>query len=373
MPTGVARRTVEAVERGTARAETPDELLEGVATEGWKAGPYDAAMWFGVDPSTLLAVAPARMENVDEGYCEPFWHNEFNHHDANLFWQLARDPVPAATLRNAMRDKPKGSPRYRDFIQPQGYDDELRAVFRAGESTWGVASLFREKSRDPFSDDDVALFTAISGIVGAGLRRQAAAAAPVTGLMFAPGLLIFDADGHVVSANDAATAWLDVTDAHWVGLVLDSSAPDVETAVPMVPLLARARAIAAGHTDGTARLRLRDRSGRWIVMHASALAGDGVGGHVAVVIEPAKSADVAPIVIEAYGLTPRERDIVRCIARGSSTPEIAGELFLSQHTVRDYIKAVFDKVGVSSRAELVAKLFAEHYADPFHAEMIHLH
>ena len=31
--------------------------------------------------------------------------------------------------------------------------------------------------------------------------------------------------------------------------------------------------------------------------------------------------------------------------------------------MRDYVKAVLDKVGVSSRGELVAKLFAEHYAE----------
>ena len=64
---------------------------------------------------------------------------------------------------------------------------------------------------------------------------------------------------------------------------------------------------------------------------------------------------------------------MRAIARGSSTPEIAAELFLSAHTVRDYIKAVFDKVGVSSRGELVAKLFAEHYADPFHETLVEVH
>ena len=51
----------------------------------------------------------------------------------------------------------------------------------------------------------------------------------------------------------------------------------------------------------------------------------------------------------------------------------AAELFLSAHTVRDYIKAVFDKVSVSSRGELVAKLFAEHYADPFHDTLVDVH
>jgi DNA-binding CsgD family transcriptional regulator len=39
--------------------------------------------------------------------------------------------------------------------------------------------------------------------------------------------------------------------------------------------------------------------------------------------------------------------------------------------VRDYVKSVFDKVGVSSRGELVAKLFAEHYSDALHAGVGH--
>jgi DNA-binding CsgD family transcriptional regulator len=50
------------------------------------------------------------------------------------------------------------------------------------------------------------------------------------------------------------------------------------------------------------------------------------------------------------------------IAQGQATATIASRLHLSIHTVRDYIKAIFDKVGVSSRGQLVAKLFAEHYA-----------
>ena len=70
-----------------------------------------------------------------------------------------------------------------------------------------------------------------------------------------------------------------------------------------------------------------------VVDVVTGLAGDDE----AIGVEPAKSGDLAPIIIEAYGLTPRERDVVRAIARGSSTPDIATELFLSAHTVRDYI------------------------------------
>jgi DNA-binding CsgD family transcriptional regulator len=91
---------------------------------------------------------------------------------------------------------------------------------------------------------------------------------------------------------------------------------------------------------------------------------EGEPGSVAVVIEPAHGEEIAPIIVEAYALSPREQEVTRLIARGAGTAEIAATLFVSPHTVRDYVKAVFEKVGVSSRGELTAKLFAEHYTRP---------
>jgi DNA-binding CsgD family transcriptional regulator len=80
------------------------------------------------------------------------------------------------------------------------------------------------------------------------------------------------------------------------------------------------------------------------------------------VIELAASSEIAPIVVQAYELSIRERQIAQLISQGAATAEIANRLHLSAHTVRDYIKAIFEKVGVSSRGELVATLFAETYA-----------
>jgi hypothetical protein len=311
-------------------------------------------MWFAVDPSTRLATAPARFEGLDSGYCDTFWHHEYHDQDATQFRDLIRDGVAAASLRSATDDRPVRSVRYREFLEPQGYDDELRAVFRTGDNTWAIAALLREKGRTAFAPDEVKVLEAVSAIVGSALRVHAATAGstPVHGSSSAPGLLMFTATGLLLSANAEAAHWMTQLcgpapaglERGWIDLMSDPAASDLQVPFPVIPLIASARAVANGHEPGPARLRMRDRNGRWIVLHASCLASaSAADSTIAVVVEPAKSAEIAPIIIEAYGLTSRERDVVRAIARGSSKRRLAE---LSQpDTVRDYVKAVFEKVG----------------------------
>jgi DNA-binding CsgD family transcriptional regulator len=61
------------------------------------------------------------------------------------------------------------------------------------------------------------------------------------------------------------------------------------------------------------------------------------------------------------GLTPREQEVCEAAARGLSNQEVAAGLGLSAHTVRDHLKAVFAKVGITSRGELAARLFSDFY------------
>ncbi len=51
-------------------------------------------------------------------------------------------------------------------------------------------------------------------------------------------------------------------------------------------------------------------------------------------------------------LTPREAEVVHLLADGLSTREISQKLSLSEHTIRNYLSAIYDKLGVSSRVEL---------------------
>lgn len=53
------------------------------------------------------------------------------------------------------------------------------------------------------------------------------------------------------------------------------------------------------------------------------------------------------------GLTARELEVVQSAAKGNTNKTIAGELGLSEHTVKNYLFRAFDKLGVSSRVELL--------------------
>jgi DNA-binding CsgD family transcriptional regulator len=59
--------------------------------------------------------------------------------------------------------------------------------------------------------------------------------------------------------------------------------------------------------------------------------------------------EIAPLIVEAYGLTAREREVMSLLMRGFATGEIAGRLWLSPHTVQDHVKAIYEKTGVRSR------------------------
>ncbi len=48
----------------------------------------------------------------------------------------------------------------------------------------------------------------------------------------------------------------------------------------------------------------------------------------------------------------REMDIIRLISRGCSNREIAGELFMSEGTVKNYITAILDKTGLDHRTQI---------------------
>ena len=98
-----------------------------------------------------------------------------------------------------------------------------------------------------------------------------------------------------------------------------------------------------------------------IVPMPKLLSDSSAQGQTAVTLEVAQPVEIAPLIVQAYDLSRRESEIVQSVLRGLSTTEMAHAFHISSNTVQDHLKAIFEKVGVRSRRELVGRLFAQHY------------
>jgi two-component system nitrate/nitrite response regulator NarL len=58
-------------------------------------------------------------------------------------------------------------------------------------------------------------------------------------------------------------------------------------------------------------------------------------------------------------LSPRELQVAEAAAQGQSNKQIANQLTLSEHTIKNYLIRIFEKLGVSNRIELLFQLFSE--------------
>jgi DNA-binding CsgD family transcriptional regulator len=311
--------------------------------------PFEGFVAATLDPATRVPTGSVIENGPPAAVHKRLKEIEFGGEDFISLGSLALSDCRAATLSGATGGVLERSERHREIMGPNGFGDELRAVLADGQVTWGALALLRGSDREPFSPADAALMAALTRVLAEGLRRAVLlageASSPPDG-EDAAGVLVLTPHGSTVFADALATAWIEELEAN-------GSLPPVVTAVAT-----QASAVAAGkaHDGRIARARVRAASGRWLVVRASVL-GDEPGAQVAVMIEPARPHELAPLVAAAHGLTEREREVTRLVARGLSTDAIAEQLFLSSWTVQDHLKAIFEKVGVATRGELVARMF----------------
>jgi DNA-binding CsgD family transcriptional regulator len=316
-----------------------------------------------MDPQTRLLTSDSPQELVSSGVFTAdtvkaagagIVASEYLGRDLNTFGALARRRVPVGTLSHASGGRPERSVRYREVLAPAGIPYELRAAFVSRDRSWGAAHIARHEGQPDFSAQDVTALASITGLVAEGIRSS----------------LRFDAGGR--SAGGPASPGLVVLgERNEVELItlparelLESMRPDAGSGTDETPpgaVLALA-AFTRGATDSGAAARAVavPTSSGWMTLHASLPDGAGTG-RVAIVLERSASPESTAVRLEAHGVTAREREIAGLLAAGLTNPEVAERLVLSPYTVQDHMKSLFEKTNVSSRQELVARIFLDDY------------
>lgn len=72
---------------------------------------------------------------------------------------------------------------------------------------------------------------------------------------------------------------------------------------------------------------------------------------ISVSVEATIPIERVDLCVRAFGMTTREADVVRRVARGLDTACIASELNLARYTIQDHMKSIFTKTGVDSRRD----------------------
>jgi DNA-binding NarL/FixJ family response regulator len=312
--------------------------------------PFDYAYFSTTDPATQLSTSSVVIEEPPDWCMSVFLENEFLQEDFNKFSHLLRNHQPVSTLSEATQNELHRSQRYRDMLLPMAMADELRAVFVTDAACWGTLCLHRGGIYTP---DEAAFLAQLAPHIADGLRKSLLLnAAPLANAPDGPGVLILSQDLSVVATTAAADYWL-------AELAERKDAQALPLTVRGV--IAGLRALESGLTDAAPKVRLYTRSGRWLALHASRLVGSGSPGQISVIFESAGPLAIAPLMMQAYQLTKREGEVTQCVLRGWSTTEIAAALHISSNTVQDHLKAIFEKVDVSSRGELAARIFTQQY------------
>ncbi len=354
-------RVFSEVKRLSSAGLDGPELLRRTAEKLRRSVPFEAYCASTVDPASNL-ITHGIAEGFGEGESEEdsghvYLDRIYFEEDLPVMNEMLRQRRPVQLLSEATGGKLEASLRYRDLLRPLGFGYELGSAFVDG-SLWGGMDLIRGSGDPDFRSGEAALVRRIAPHVGAGLKAAALRARAVSNGNGPdiPGVLTVDSSGHVVSLTPSAELWLsDLEDLHpaWREGRLPVTVRMVAGALrrSLNPESSR-------DTDFIPRLRVRGRSGRWLALYGSLTEpSDGRPSETVIVVEPAKPEEVAWLNVAAYGLSPREDEVVRLVVRGYSTRQISKALFISENTVQRHLSNTFEKVGVRSRRDLLKHLF----------------
>jgi DNA-binding CsgD family transcriptional regulator len=294
--------------------------------------------WAGIDPATLvISSMTSGAARIPDEYEPRLAETEYAGTVPNSFAELARTSHQVARLSDLPYREVVGHRRLNEVWRPLGIEHEVRTTFVVDGDCWGAAGFVR--SGPDFSDREAEFLGSVAPVIGAATRVAVRTDAHGYRGGADPSIVVTGPTGVPRAVTAAARTWQDE-----LGQRFD---------VLLKAVVTGTRAAASG----TFQARLQTASGGWILMQGSRLIGEDE--EVVVTIEPASGRHLLAMLLAAYGLTTREREICLEVIAGHTTTAIADRLSISPHTIQDHLKSAFSKVGVRSRGELVATLRPE--------------
>jgi len=351
VPTSEHGRAVERVKRLCDVYVDARTLRMALIEEIRHAVPFDAYAWLLTDPETEVGCAP--LADVP-------WLRELPRQirlkyltRLNRWTQME---APVARLRAVTSDNRERSLVWDQLLAGYGVDDVASLVFRDRFGCWAFLELWRMEPGAGFTDAEKEFMQGIAGIVTEGLRRCQARAfddAPSAKDRTGPVVLMLSPDLDVRAQTPETEQYLRV--------LVPPDADRHPIPADAYNVAAQLLAVESGVDDHRPMTRVHLASGTWLTLRAARI-GDTAPTEerdIAVTIESASGAERLALFACACGLSSREGELLGHLAAGHDTRHTAQLMFVSEHTVQDHLKSIFDKTGVRNRRTLLSRVIGQ--------------
>ncbi len=339
-------RSRERIEKLARSGVSGEALQREVISELEREIGFDRWCWPAADPETL--VPGGGVADHDYGPALPrALELEYSGADLGAKDVIARRRGPSSSLMVETHGDLARSPRWEEVLAPVGIGDVAAAACRDAFGCWGWVEVYRDRSDHEFTDVEIELLGQLGPELGGALRRQVSVRGGGGAAASSPGILLLDHDLNVVSQTAAASYWSE----RLPGAAAFAQWGILHPVIYPVATLAR-----TGDAD-RAHAMLPVPDGSWVRVQAATLEGGGSPA-IAVTLRAASSEETFDLVCRAHGLSRREREVVVLLRQGMGTTAVTRRLFISTYTLQDHLKSIFAKLGVHSRAELLARLSA---------------
>ena len=339
-----ARETIMRICRGDAdvrmlRLEALDAIRRAVS--------FDAYAWLLTDPETSVGSSP-----LADVPCLPQLPQLIRLKYATAVNRWTGLPSGAASLHGATGGRLSLSLMWRELLSQYQVTDIASSVYRDRFGCWGFLDLWRIGA-PAFTAADIDFLGHVAGPVTAALRHGLARTfIPATGgdqLPAGPVVLLLSPVLEVRAQTPQTQRYLQV-------LVPPEAEDQAPVPAGAYNVAAQLLAAEAGVDDNPPVARVHLTGGRWLTLRAARMdTAAAVGRDIAVSIEPSTAGDRVTVFGRACGLTPREAELLRHLAGGATTREVARQMFVSENTVQDHLKSIFDKSTARSRRALLAR------------------
>lgn len=348
----LARIAAEGLPPSSAASAVTHLLAEAIPVGGYRLFGLDVASGL---INRLLAASEndawARHEWLRDIYLSS-WPTDYHeyHRLARLDVQVAAfNPTlescwgyPPAMLRTV---SPSYHQRlYRELRSPEG--GVLLARFPAAGQWVAAIQMYRRDAGWHFAEAEVALLGELTPVIGAVLQaslgRERATSTDTSGA--SSGVVVLSRELSIETTTATGT------------LLLESIADAGRTGTASLPTAIWAAVARLRDPDATDVASVHAPSPHGPVRVEAANANDGASIAVVLTLEHPTP---APRIPDGWSLTPQEERVARSLLRGMTNREIARALHVSENTVEWHLRHVYEKVGVRSRSQLIARFFRD--------------